>query len=282
MASPSYEQIPEEPSHDLQAAIDFQERAEEQSQSAVNGAVPNHEGDAEDVRPQSLASVSKASGQHGRTSSSAPLLPGTNSEEEMHVQTASAKSLNSDDITDEKPIKESVNPSLSIVEDWWLFESLSGLFSVFCLTAIVVVLSLYKDRPLHDWQYPISVNTFVSVFATLAKSSILTPVAACISQLQWDYVAQRPHSLRDLQIFDDASRGPIGAIALILRLRQGAIIASFGALITIVALAFDPFTQQIISFPNRTIAIGETATISKAFIYDDSFQGAQIENRKCW
>ncbi|CAG7931605.1 unnamed protein product [Penicillium olsonii] len=56
--------------------------------------------------------------------------------------------------------------------------------------------------------------------------------------------------LRDLQSFDSASRGPWGS-SIILFEHKGNSIASIGALIIILTLAFDPFLQQVLTFPLR-------------------------------
>jgi hypothetical protein len=51
-------------------------------------------------------------------------------------------------------------------------------------------------------------------------------------------------------IQDAASRGPLGSAILLLALRTRPL-ASLGAVITIFAVAFDPFIQQIIRYPSR-------------------------------
>jgi len=56
-------------------------------------------------------------------------------------------------------------------------------------------------------------------------------------------VYQRKRSLVHLQIFEDAPRGSLGAMLLVID-RLVLPVASLGALITILALAFDPFVQQ--------------------------------------
>jgi hypothetical protein len=68
-----------------------------------------------------------------------------------------------------------------------------------------------------------------------------------MSQLKWIYFGPRGHRLMDLQIFDSASRGPLGAISLIFHIRWGATIASFRALLTILALLQDAAYQQVYS-----------------------------------
>ncbi|KAF2831517.1 hypothetical protein CC86DRAFT_463392 [Ophiobolus disseminans] len=109
-------------------------------------------------------------------------------------------------------------------------------------------------------------------------------VAGCISQLKWLYFKHSARSLNDIQIFDDASRGPLGAFELLTRLSpkgifadrcSGAGWASWAAVLTILALALDPFAQQILSFPLRSVPIqaDRLASISTAQIYDTGTVG---------
>jgi hypothetical protein len=100
-------------------------------------------------------------------------------------------------------------------------------------------------------------------------------VAGCMSQLKWLYFKHSAHSIRDMQTFDDASRGPMGAFALLTRLSPsqvfmqrsaGAGWAFWASILTILALALDPFAQQILSFPSRSVPTqaGSLASISTA------------------
>jgi hypothetical protein len=85
--------------------------------------------------------------------------------------------------------------------------------------------------------------------------------------------------MRDLQTFDDASRGPLGAFELLTRLSltqvfmhrsAGAGWAFWASILTILALALDPFAQQVLSFPLRSVSTqaASLASISTAQIYD--------------
>jgi hypothetical protein len=47
-------------------------------------------------------------------------------------------------------------------------------------------------------------------------------------------------------------------------------LASIGALITVLALAVDPFAQQVLVFPQRPVSMGNgTATFGYSDIYDN-------------
>lgn len=138
------------------------------------------------------------------------------------------------------------------------------MLSLISMCLIVAVLISIRDKPLADWSLTISPNAVVSVLTTVGKASMMLPVAESISQLKWLYF-DRPRKLRDLQDFDDASRGPWGSFTFLLNTRGRAIVASIGALITIIGLGFEPSAQQILSFPTRNVArANETATIAAA------------------
>lgn len=138
---------------------------------------------------------------------------------------------------------------------WYLWSwELSGLtLSMGCMLAIIIILFHMNNRPLSAWDLPISLNTAISVFSALSQTSMMLSVAEGISQLKWIYFQQREHPLIHLQTFDEASRGPWGAMMFIWKIRWHALVASVGAVITILALAMQSFTQQTIKLPSRQV-----------------------------
>ena len=76
-------------------------------------------------------------------------------------------------------------------------------------------------------------------------------------------------TLNKLQMYDEASRGPYGALKLILRSKDAALLASCASLLTVAALLIDPFSQLVLTFPSRaTPSVGQIATISVANGFD--------------
>jgi len=69
-----------------------------------------------------------------------------------------------------------------------------------------------------------------------------------------------------MQIFDDASRGPLGAARLIFKTRAVRL-AAVGAAITVLSLVMDPASQQIVGFPERSVIVGG-ASVGRAQAYD--------------
>ncbi|KAF4303864.1 hypothetical protein GTA08_BOTSDO07874 [Botryosphaeria dothidea] len=169
---------------------------------------------------------------------------------------------------------ESLNNEGRTRKDNWIWEIVSIILSIGRVVAITVVLAVLDGKPLSLWDMPIRPNSLVSIFAAVSIVALIFPVAQSISQLKWLYYCEDHHALIDLQRFDDASRGPWGSLLFLWHFRTRALIASFGCLITIMALAVDRFTQQIIECPMRSISMGNSsASISVAYMYDTGLEG---------
>ena len=126
---------------------------------------------------------------------------------------------------------------------WW-WETIAILISIAFMAAIVAVLAAIDKKPLPQWRYKKPVpNVIVSILSTVAKSALLFPLAECLGQLKWVYFENKAKPLNHMQVFDGASRGPWGSFLFLLEVKGKAILASLGAVVMILALSFDPFTQ---------------------------------------
>lgn len=152
--------------------------------------------------------------------------------------------------------------------DWWLWEILALFLSLSTFAALVVILSVYNGRNVAQLPRGISLNAIVSILSTISKSSLIFSISATISQFKWLLFSGRTRQLKDLQLYDDASRGPLGSsllllsekglyvgsrVHIVLLLISQSSWASIGALITILVLALDPFFQQLIHVSNRMV-----------------------------
>ncbi|KAF4551315.1 Hypothetical protein D9617_14g077730 [Elsinoe fawcettii] len=90
------------------------------------------------------------------------------------------------------------------------------------------------------------------------KGCMIFAVAEGISQLKWSWFLQ-PRSLADLGTYDSASRGPWGSLLFLFSGRLD-FIATMGAIITVIALAIDPFAQQVFLFESCTLEHNDAAT----------------------
>ena len=55
--------------------------------------------------------------------------------------------------------------------DWWLWELMGSILSIFCIVAIVAILAAYDRKPLPEWPYSITLNSLLSILSTIAKVS---------------------------------------------------------------------------------------------------------------
>lgn len=151
------------------------------------------------------------------------------------------------------------------ITDWWGLELACWSIAVLSLIAIVIILESHKNKPLPEYGLGITLNSLIAIFATISQMAMMKPIAECISQLKWLWFI-RKQKLGRFQTFDDASRGLIGSLFLLGKLR-GIHLASLGAVITIAAAAFGPFTQQVVTYSMRLHPTRSAAFVPQVFNY---------------
>lgn len=152
---------------------------------------------------------------------------------------------------------------------WWWWEIGGALLSIICVGLVLVVLFEANGLALAAWPLWIQPNSLIAVFTTVGKSAMMVPIASCISQLKWRHFELRENRLSDLQLLDEASRGPWGSLMLLYNVHTRAYTAWALAIISLVSLGFDPSTQQILEFPTREITLTNvSASIGIASSYD--------------
>ena len=102
--------------------------------------------------------------------------------------------------------------------DWWIKEISAMLISILSLLCIVVILRIHEGRRLPDWPFSITINSLVSIFSTIMGMTILVPLEQCISQAKWHWF-QEYHPLADMDMYDQGSRGPWGALRMLWGIR---------------------------------------------------------------
>ncbi|KAK3987287.1 hypothetical protein QBC44DRAFT_400918 [Cladorrhinum sp. PSN332] len=148
------------------------------------------------------------------------------------------------------------------------------------MTLVVTILIKSDGLALNSWSLPIQPNSLIAVFTTIGKASLLVAVAACLNQLKWEYFNTGNQRLSDVQVFDDASRGPWGSLMFLGKIRASAVFGHVLSLITIAALGIEPSAQQVLSFETRNVRLNDVeVTIGMADMYaskayvDDSAAG---------
>ena len=98
--------------------------------------------------------------------------------------------------------------------DWRMGELLAILLSIIAFIAIIVILRKYDDHTLPRLPHNVPLNFVVSTLATVSKISLLPAVASPFGQFKWLWMFSKQRRPQDLQAFDEASRGPLGASKL--------------------------------------------------------------------
>lgn len=229
----------------------------------------------ENHHPSNDGEVNSDASSLGRKSSVSELEDGaTETQDAPETEMHTPKTPTAQFVYESVPSQEEAPTAQPSTKGNWTWEIISILLSIGCIVAIAVVVAVLNGKPLSEWGLPIRPNSLVSIFAAISKAALIFPVAQSISQLKWLYYRQDHRALIDIQRFDDASRGPWGSILFLWHFKTRALVASCGCLITIVALAMDPFTQQIMEYPMRSVSMGNmSASTQVAHAYDTGLRG---------
>jgi hypothetical protein len=132
---------------------------------------------------------------------------------------------------------------------------------------IIVTLHSLHGKPIPQWPYRLSINTFIAAFSVLIKASSGLMLAEGISYIKW--TTTRPQSPQSFVIHDEASRGPWGA-ANLLRTDLGSV-SSLGAFATLLVLLLELFSQQLVSFIDcEQVHEGKVGTIPRTRYFERS------------
>lgn len=99
----------------------------------------------------------------------------------------------------------------------WILELLGLLCSAAGLIAIAIILCKYDGKQRPTWS--ISLNAVVSILSAIVSIGALYSVTHAVNQLKWVWFSEKERKLADIQVFDSASRGVLGSMALLLHLR---------------------------------------------------------------
>ncbi|KAJ5446849.1 hypothetical protein N7445_001670 [Penicillium cf. griseofulvum] len=164
----------------------------------------------------------------------------------------------------------------------WLLESVSSILAMGLLIAIAVIFWYMDNKPLSAWRASVSLNATVSILTTACTTALMHGVSTFIGQSKWLHFKNGPRKLEDLETFDGASRGVWGSILLLTTVKWN--LATIGAFITILRLAFSPFAQQVVLIEQRDIITpSNTASFGYAHSYIENtltkdLANARIEN----
>ncbi|KAJ5963198.1 uncharacterized protein N7479_003074 [Penicillium vulpinum] len=151
----------------------------------------------------------------------------------------------------------------------WLLESISSILALGVLIGIALIFWYMDNKPLSAWRGRVSLNATISILTTAYTTALMHGVSTFIAQSKWLHFRNGPRKLADLEKFDGASRGVGGSILLLTTVKWN--LATIGAFITILRLAFSPFAQQVVLIEQRDIiSSANTVTFGYAHNYTRS------------
>lgn len=159
--------------------------------------------------------------------------------------------------------------------DSWLCEAVAMSFSIGCLAAIVIVVGAHNGKRIPQFILGLTLNTIISVLSTASKASLMFVLSNILGQVKWCWMEQSGRRIFDIQALDNASRGPLGAFDILVTWTGGGLAVS-ASWTTLFTLAFSPFIQQLVDYPQRpTIQPDLVASVPRTTIY--TFQEDDME-----
>ncbi|TDZ30565.1 hypothetical protein CTRI78_v011867 [Colletotrichum trifolii] len=119
------------------------------------------------------------------------------------------------------------------------------------LAAMMTLLARFDGKGVFAW-HGVTLNTVVSILSVTIKASIAFVIAECMAQWKWILFAREERPLIDFDRIDEATRGPLGSLRIILRTRS-AWAVQFGAVLTMLAIGLDPLAQQLIQLEEAVV-----------------------------
>ena len=119
-----------------------------------------------------------------------------------------------DRVTKETPLQRTFN-------NYWGWEILAYVTSLVALIVLIVVLQKYNGKGIPDWPFGITINSILSWITQILTACMLAVVGACVSQSKLIYFNESDRPLADVNIYDSASRGPLGSFVFLAERRLG-------------------------------------------------------------
>ncbi|KAG9957337.1 patatin-domain-containing protein, partial [Aureobasidium melanogenum] len=182
--------------------------------------------------------------------------PPSSRESSEHSQSRRPSSTGPNPETEDPERRTRDHAWYQVFKDWWV-ELLCLAFATASLCLVTIGLGLLNNKPLTSWHLSISLNAVVSALIVATKAALIYATACCLGQLKWHHFQHSLHarSLYDLKTFDEASKGPLGAVKLIFRLRRVSFVAWFGGAIVVAAVFMEVFGQQVLGFVNKNVVV---------------------------
>ena len=131
------------------------------------------------------------------------------------------RSLSDEDLSTSESKKEKKKKGFSArwtatTKRWWIYEVVCTITSIASFAAICGVLIVADNKSQARYIYSeLTLNGLIALLTTLMRASMMVAVGAALGQQRWNWFARQTRELRDLEVLDEASRGPWGSTKLL-------------------------------------------------------------------
>lgn len=101
----------------------------------------------------------------------------------------------------------------------WFWELAAMTLSCFSLVLTLAILHFFDGKPLESWALYLSLGTIISTLAQISRTSLAFAITPCFGQAKWNWFSQRGDDVLVFRTFDEASRGPLGSLQLLWKLK---------------------------------------------------------------
>lgn len=157
----------------------------------------------------------------------------------------------------------------------WIWELVAAVFCLGIIIAIAAVLARFDGKELPEWPLHINLNAAISILADVLKAALLLIAGAIISQSKWTWFSDRARPLNHIQRFEEASRSVVGSATLLFT-APSHFPTLFATLLTILAIAVGPFTQQAVQTKSCAQNTTEMAYVPVAQSYGGKIPGITL------
>lgn len=105
--------------------------------------------------------------------------------------------------------------------DTWYAELCALSFGTLLLALAGFVFYRLNNRPTSVWKIAVTPNACLSIVITIIEACVVFTLCSAMGQLKWVVYKEKPQSLAEMQVFDDASRKSLVGGAKLLTGRGG-------------------------------------------------------------
>ncbi len=125
---------------------------------------------------------------------------------------STTRSQKLDEFSVPKPARK---PRWLLDADSWAWEIFGCTSSIICMVAVILILSHFDGHLMPIIIFDFQLGSVLSLFSTLIKAGISVPLSSGISQTMWLKLRQEQRPVRDMYLYDNASRGVLGGLILL-------------------------------------------------------------------